>query len=109
MAPNTLPKIGIVHSGTSGKHEHQLNAFETSLAESGWIATGTSANCSIIDKLYGDNDGAKLRAHIKSLLNRGVKVLVAAGGTAVAQLAAQETLNAEPDVTKRTSVVFTSI
>jgi putative tryptophan/tyrosine transport system substrate-binding protein len=99
-----MKKIGIMHSGSSGKHDDHIKAFKSGLKWAGFSDAGSSANVKIIGPLYADNDPAKLAGIAKSLIDKEkVDVLIAAGGSASSQAAKAAT------AADKKPVVFTSI
>jgi putative tryptophan/tyrosine transport system substrate-binding protein len=94
-----MPKIGIMHSGTKGTHDPQIQAFKKGLE---WAAP--SANATIVDPLYADDNFAKLDTIADSLVTTDkVDVLLAAGGSASSKAAKKAT------AASGTPVVFTSV
>jgi putative ABC transport system substrate-binding protein len=96
-----MPTIGIMHSGSQGKHEAQIKAFRDGLE---WGGASPGAPVTIAGPLYADDDAAKLDTIAAKLVNSDkVDVLVAAGGSASCEAAKKGT------ATSRTPVVFTSV
>jgi putative tryptophan/tyrosine transport system substrate-binding protein len=93
-----MPTIGIMHSGSEGKHDRQLKALKDGLAWAGF----SDANVTVVGPLYADDDRTKLDT-IAASLDDKVDVLVAAGGTASSQAAGKAT------AASATPVVFTSV
>jgi ABC-type uncharacterized transport system substrate-binding protein len=98
-----MPKkaIGILHSGTQGKHDKEINAFISSLKKAGYYKP---KNLTIIGPLWADDDPTTLNDNAKFLAkaSTGLNLMIAAGGTA--------SVYAAQDATKdnRLSVVFTT-
>jgi putative tryptophan/tyrosine transport system substrate-binding protein len=96
-----MPTIGIMHSGSQGKHDAQIKAFKGGLD---WGGATPGAPVTIAGPLYADDDPAKLDAIAAKLVGSDkVDVLVAAGGSASCEAAKKGT------ATTRTPVVFTSV
>jgi putative tryptophan/tyrosine transport system substrate-binding protein len=94
-------KIGILHSGTSGNHDHSITALTNSIN----LAVTGGTNFIILNTRYAGLDPTKLATFAKELVGK-VDVLVAAGGTASAQAA----LAAANEAGNRTiKIVFTSV
>jgi putative tryptophan/tyrosine transport system substrate-binding protein len=95
-------KIGILHSGTSGNHDHSIAALTNSI---NLVAT---KNFTILNTRYAGLNPAKLATLATDLVtNAKVDVLVAAGGTASAR-AALAAANAAGSTTT-VQIVFTSV
>jgi len=92
-----MSKVGILHSGTDGRHNPHIDALGL---KPGDIVGGKP--------LYADDDPTKLDTYANNLLNAKPNVLVAAGGTACSNKLQEVTKNAENDPSKRIPVVFTS-
>jgi putative ABC transport system substrate-binding protein len=92
-----MSKVGILHSGTSGKHKRHIDALGISPGD---MVGG--------QPLYADDDPGKLDTHAKNLVSAKPNVLVAAGGTACSNKMQEVTKNAESNPSKRIPVVFTS-
>jgi putative tryptophan/tyrosine transport system substrate-binding protein len=91
-------QVGIIHSGTDGRHKGHIDALGISPGD---IVGGAPR--------WADDDPTTLTNHANHLVaDPQVKVLVAAGGTASSMAAQTETQKAEPDASKRIPVVFTS-
>jgi putative ABC transport system substrate-binding protein len=94
-----MATVGFLYSGSAQSLGAQYNAFLTALP------AGTTLNPP--NPAGVDNNYLALRGRARALLNSGVAVLVAAGGTVCAQAARDET--ATQPVGSRTPVVFTSV
>jgi putative tryptophan/tyrosine transport system substrate-binding protein len=96
----TLPKIGIMHSGTQGNpHDAHIQAFIQALAAAGYVDKKT---VDIHGPRYADDKKQKLGNIANDFINKqNVNLLVAAGGSRSADVAYQ--------TTNTTHTVFTSI
>lgn len=92
-------KIGILHSGTSGNHDHSIAALTNS------INIAATNNFTILNTRYAGLDPAKLASFATELVGK-VDVLVAAGGTASARAALAAANMAGNTMIK---IVFTSV
>jgi len=88
-----MPTVGILHSGTSGRHNTHIKALTNKIKK-------TRAK---IVALYGDHDPNTIQNHVANLIKQKVDVLVAAGGSACAEEAKKQTAG------KNINVVFTSV
>jgi len=96
-----MPTIGIMHSGSQGKHDAQIKAFKDGLE---WGGAAPGAPVTIAGPLYADDDPAKLDMIAAELVNSDkADVLVAAGGSMSCEAAKKAT------ATSRKPVVFTSV
>jgi putative tryptophan/tyrosine transport system substrate-binding protein len=89
--------IGILHSGTKGRHDPNIAAFTSA------VTSAAGSNFTITNARYADDDPAKLANRLQGLIAQNVDVLVAAGGTACARAAAIATAGTA------IKVVFTSV
>jgi ABC-type uncharacterized transport system substrate-binding protein len=89
-----MPTVGILHSGTSGKHDAQIAALTHKIDKK---------SVTILSPLYGHDDPGAIEKHADDLVNKQkVDVLVAAGGTRCAEEAKKQTVG------KTVAVIFTS-
>ena len=96
-----MPTIGIMHSGSQGKHDAQIKAFNDGV-ELGRAALG--APVIFAGPHYADDDPAKLDEIAAKLVNSDkADVLVAAGGSMSSEAARKAT------ATSGKPVVFTSV
>jgi ABC-type uncharacterized transport system substrate-binding protein len=98
-----MPTIGIIHSGSEGPIQKKaIDMFILSLENAGYV---DGNNVSILKPYgWGRDDPDQLLTPAKDFVqNKGVDVLVAAGGTISAQKAKEATPNGKPPV------VFTSV
>jgi putative tryptophan/tyrosine transport system substrate-binding protein len=108
--PNTRPKkslkptktIGILHSGTAGKHDPEIAALLSSLSTAGYIRGTNLIIAPKGEPLWSDDDPGRLQNNAHTLATMGgIDLIIAAGGTASAY-AAQAATSTIP-------IVFTSI
>jgi ABC-type uncharacterized transport system substrate-binding protein len=87
-------KVGILHSGTSGKHDAQIAALKNKIDKNA---------ADVVPELYGNDTAKTIHDHTDDLINnQQVDVFVAAGGTACAEEAKNQAAG------KSVKVVFTS-
>src|SRR5258708_17043522 len=67
------PDVGIIHSGTSGKHAGHIKAFKDGLA--------LFSNATPRNPKYANDHHGTLDTDATALINAGVNVLHAAGGS----------------------------
>ena len=107
MPKKTIPtkRIGILHSGTSGKHDKEYNKFIQSLKSAGYAQP---KNLQITGPLWAKDDLNTLQQHAKTLATTTPRLdlIVAAGGSASAMAATKETNAADP--VSPIPVVFTT-
>ena len=96
MPKKTIPtkRIGILHSGTSGKHDKEYNKFIQSLKSAGYAQPKNLQ----ITALWAKDDLNTLQQHAKTLATTTPRLdlIVAAGGSASAMAATKETNAADP-------------
>jgi putative ABC transport system substrate-binding protein len=85
--------VGIIHSGTSGRHDAHIKAFKDGMA--------LFTNVNPRNPRWADDHQQTLDSHATALINAGVTVLVAAGGSrsAIAAMGA----------TTQTPIIVTSV
>jgi putative ABC transport system substrate-binding protein len=98
-----MPKIGIIHSGSSGNQDHKrlIDIFLRTLEQEGFV--DGQGGFSIDGAHFGDDSHATLRSHANTLVANNVTVLVAGGGTRASQIAKDAT-SQNPQI----AVVFTT-
>jgi putative ABC transport system substrate-binding protein len=97
-----MPTIGIVHSGTQGNADDQINAFKHSLGLAGY-EDGTDVD--VLPELYANDVRANMAQHASDLITKSnVNVLVAAGGSACTY----EAMYARQAAGANLPIVFTS-
>jgi len=93
--------IGILHSGTAGKHDKEMKAFMKGLGTQGY----TSSNLTIVGPLYSDDDPALLDSNAGTLArDASLNLIIAAGGTR----SVYAMQNAQTAARTSTDVVFTT-
>lgn len=91
-----MPTVGILHSGTSGKHDAQISALMNKIDKKAKTVT-------ILSPLYGHDDLHTIEKHADDLVSKQkVDLFVAAGGTRCAEVAKTRTAGTN------VQVVFTS-
>jgi putative tryptophan/tyrosine transport system substrate-binding protein len=101
-------QIGIMHSGTPGRHDNHIDALVEGIKSLGLSDTGGNADFKIAAKKYAKDKPADLQSIAKDLdLDGAIDYIVAAGGTASA-LAAQNQTGPNGSGSGKT-VVFTSV
>jgi putative ABC transport system substrate-binding protein len=101
----TMPKIGIMHSGspTDGFHDGNINTFISSVQGS------YGQDIEIVGPLWAYSDRKLLKDLPAALLKKNVDLIVAAGGSRSAEVAMQATRKQATRKRSRTPVVFTSV
>ena len=97
---NPHKTIGILHSGTNGKHDREIAAFTDYLTKAGY------SNITIVGPLWSDDDPQRLANNAQTLAapNAGLDLIVAAGGTA----SVYALVDAQSKAGTNTNVVFTT-
>jgi putative ABC transport system substrate-binding protein len=87
------PDVGIIHSGTTGRHDDRIKAFKAGMA--------LFSNANPRNVRYANDHHGTLDSDATSLITAGVTVLVAAGGSRSA--------NAAKNATSTTPIIVTSV
>jgi hypothetical protein len=91
--------IGILHSGTQGRHDENIAEFTTALRRYGYT------NITIVGPLWSDDDPQMLADNARTLCKTaGLDLIIAAGGTA----SVYALVDAQSKTGNSTNVVFTS-
>src|SRR5947208_661381 len=102
-----MPEIGFLDSGSKAEFAHLLTAFRHGLKLQGYKVVGSAPKGPKEVHIHGEwanGDHSQLPAKAKSLIDKRVQVLTAAGGIGAA-LAAQECMS---NVGSKVPIVFTS-